>query len=638
MADRNPADGNPRDKGGQDLLQDLFSSSSEGRPEQDPEGVALSDLSTAGLFSSHNDAGEREAEAGARVPIEPPKSAREAMDTPVAARQGPVQDDVEKGPLAPESSPPAMHGDAQRTASIRAASQSRSAHDQPSASQSEPADGNPEETAGPSRPSWTVQGDVYPFSVKAFDWRLEKTSVGHQLVRKRRQIVYVLLGGATLAGMVGLAVMVLGPTPRQGQWSVVPNRIAFALSFALLLASLLALYSLSARVERALRSLLGQQGNELRAAQAVSAERQQALARAKIALSRHARNIDLGSQVGRLTGMGLSLDELMTHAVSLLQHQFGADYVGLYLLDEDRVHAELCAQVSTRPEPAPGLHQVTRVTDDVLLRQCVSSGRPRILQGVDQVGWPARGGSRSPLRHGIRSALALPLIARGMVFGVISVQSGSPAAFSGDDLAALRNAADQVASGISNAQLADRLSESLARLETLQERYVREAWDPSLAQSAPLLYEYHRPGIGSLGEGEPSVDEAGSMAVPYLSTPAVADPAAAALLVPIALRDQVLGVLGLHCDESDAPWTEEHLELLTAVSEQMGLVIENSWLFAEAQSHAARERQAREIVAGLRQSLDTEEILSTAAREIGETLGLKDVTIRLSGIVGRTEE
>jgi two-component system sensor histidine kinase/response regulator len=113
---------------------------------------------------------------------------------------------------------------------------------------------------------------------------------------------------------------------------------------------------------------------------------------------------------------------------------------------------------------------------------------------------------------------------------------------------------------------------------------------------------------------------------------------APAVLVPIALRERVLGVLGLHLQGSDVPWTDEQMELLTAVSEQMGLMIENSRLFAEARSRAARERQVREIVARLRQSLDTEEILSTAVREMGEALGLKDVTIRLAGTGERVGE
>ena len=61
----------------------------------------------------------------------------------------------------------------------------------------------------------------------------------------------------------------------------------------------------------------------------------------------------------------------------------------------------------------------------------------------------------------------------------------------------------------------------------------------------------------------------------------------------------------------------------------MGLIIENSRLFSEAQSRATRERRAREITARMRQSLDIETVLQTAVREMGEALELRDVTIQL---------
>jgi GAF domain-containing protein len=92
----------------------------------------------------------------------------------------------------------------------------------------------------------------------------------------------------------------------------------------------------------------------------------------------------------------------------------------------------------------------------------------------------------------------------------------------------------------------------------------------------------------------------------------------------------MLGVLGLHRLDADKEWTEEQMEVLAAVSEQMGLVIENSRLFTQARSRAAMERRASEIIARLRQSLDTQEVLATAVRELGDALQLQTVTIRLT--------
>jgi GAF domain-containing protein len=591
-----------KDEGGHDPLQDLFSS--DGPEElEDLQGAASLDLSTAGLFSLPDVEDERHARADVNAPIEPPTPARDTAPTQVTARREPAYHDLARS--LPPSEPPAATG-----TGAHVAGRPSLVDDQPSR-QTEL-----EESTGPLPSLQAGNGDA--------DWRL--VSIGRELAQERRRVLNVLLAGAALVGMASLVALSLGPPLRPGQW------LAFALSVAFLLASIGILYALPARVERRLRSLLKQQEDAFCAAQAVSAGRQQALERANLALGRQARHVELGAAVGRLATMGLSPDEMMARAVALIQQQVEADYVGLYLLDEDRVYANLCAQASALPELTRSLHEITRITDDVLLRQCVSSGRPRTMLGMDQVGGLAGEGGSTFLRHGIRSALALPLIARGAVFGAISVQSESPAAFSSDDLAALRNAADQVSIGVSNAQLAGELRESAAELQALQQRYAREVWDPFLASNAPSLYEYHRPGIGPLGEDELWIEGEEMPPSPRLTAFEVADPSApSALLVPISLREQMLGVLGLQRGDGDASWTEEQLELLTAVSEQMGLVIENSRLFAEARSRAARERQAREIVARLRQSLDTEEILSTAVREMGETLGLKDVTICLTG-------
>jgi GAF domain-containing protein len=416
-------------------------------------------------------------------------------------------------------------------------------------------------------------------------------------------------------------------------WNVSQLAIS-TVSLAFPLAGIALLHSLSVHTSRRLRRSLGQQTSALRAAQAASAERQQALERTSSTLDRQARHVGLGAEMGRLATTGLDPNEMMARAVALIRQRVGADYVGLFLLDEDRIYAELCAQSGTDSAPTAGPHEITRITDDVLLRQCVSSGRPRIMLGVDQVRGLTGGGAPSFLLNGTRSALALPLIARGIVFGVISVQSQSPAAFDGDDLAALRNAADQVAIGISNAQLAGEVSACYDQMEALQQHYAREAWDPFLTESTSSVYEYRRPEIGSWWQGG-SLPDGEEMPAPLDASEASDTPA---VLVPISLRERVLGVLGLHLQGSDAPWTDEQMELLKAVSEQMGLMIENSRLFAEARSRAARERQVREIVARLRQSLDTEEILSTAVREMGEALGLKDVTIRLTGTGERIGE
>ena len=167
-------------------------------------------------------------------------------------------------------------------------------------------------------------------------------------------------------------------------------------------------------------------------------------------------------------------------------------------------------------------------------------------------------------------------------------------------------------------------------METLRRTYVREAWEGFLTPRADRLYEYDQPGVDALGDQLlPEVDRV--LAEPRLTVLGQGDPSSPSSLVsPISLREQVLGALGLHRVDGDEPWTEDEIALVAAISEQMGLTIENSRLFADAQSRAVRERQTREITARMRQSLDLETVLQTAALEVGKALHLNDVTILLT--------
>jgi GAF domain-containing protein len=234
------------------------------------------------------------------------------------------------------------------------------------------------------------------------------------------------------------------------------------------------------------------------------------------------------------------------------------------------------------------------------------------------------------------------MIARGEVAGVITIQSDAPAAFKNEDVVSLRTVADQVATAVSNARLAQELQTRLHEMETLQRYYVREAWDQFLmseipspsrtagggaAHTAIARHEYDQPGVDALGDRPlPEVDRV--LAEPSLTVLEGEGTEPSVLVSPISLREQVLGVLGLHRLDAE-PWTEDQIELVTAISEQMGVIIENSRLFAEAQTRAARERLVGELATRMRQTLDVESVLRTAAHEVRRALDLPEVVVRL---------
>ena len=107
--------------------------------------------------------------------------------------------------------------------------------------------------------------------------------------------------------------------------------------------------------------------------------------------------------------------------------------------------------------------------------------------------------------------------------------------------------------------------------------------------------------------------------------------ACAAVATPIKLRGQVIGALGLGREAGGRPWTQEERALIEAVAERLALAADNMRLREDTQRQAARERLIGEVTARMRETLDVETVLKTAAREVRQALGLPELVVRLGG-------
>ncbi|MFN2291437.1 MAG: hypothetical protein ACK2UC_09635, partial [Anaerolineae bacterium] len=66
------------------------------------------------------------------------------------------------------------------------------------------------------------------------------------------------------------------------------------------------------------------------------------------------------------------------------------------------------------------------------------------------------------------------------------------------------------------------------------------------------------------------------------------------------------------------------------LSEQLGLALEGARLYQDTQRRAARDRLLGEVTARMRESLEMETLLRTAASEMRQALGLDDLVVRLT--------
>jgi GAF domain-containing protein len=67
------------------------------------------------------------------------------------------------------------------------------------------------------------------------------------------------------------------------------------------------------------------------------------------------------------------------------------------------------------------------------------------------------------------------------------------------------------------------------------------------------------------------------------------------------------------------------------MTDRLGAALESAQLFEQTQRRAARDRMVGEVTARIRETLDVETVLKTAAREARQVLGLPEVVVRLAG-------
>jgi GAF domain-containing protein len=98
--------------------------------------------------------------------------------------------------------------------------------------------------------------------------------------------------------------------------------------------------------------------------------------------------------------------------------------------------------------------------------------------------------------------------------------------------------------------------------------------------------------------------------------------------VPLMAQDRLVGTLGL------VSWTprffsQDDLQLLNAIGQQLGVAIANAQLFEETQRRAQRLAALNAVAAAINQALDLDTLLSAAVNKMMELTGIDATSIRL---------
>jgi GAF domain-containing protein len=249
------------------------------------------------------------------------------------------------------------------------------------------------------------------------------------------------------------------------------------------------------------------------------------------------------------------------------------------------------------------------------------SGKPRVAldTGVDSVFF------NNPYLPDTRSEIALPLLVGQEVIGALDVQSTIPNAFDQEDISILTTLADQVSIAIQNAKQYEENKRALAESESLSRLFVRMGWQEFTKSRkiagirhsgarATLLYANKSNGSANFNSEADQPRSRGRNAI---------------LSLPITLRGEFVANVEVRA-AGNREWTQDELDIVTAILDRAALALENARLLEESQKRAAKERVIGEISAKISAQNNLEELLKTAALELGRTLPGAEVSVQFS--------
>ena len=322
-------------------------------------------------------------------------------------------------------------------------------------------------------------------------------------------------------------------------------------------------------------------------------------------ITKKTEQLRAASYIARQTAEIQDLSLLLNLVVKLVSDQFGFYHTGIFLINEagDEITLEAASSEGGRQMVEKG--HTLKVGAQGIVGYVAAQKKPRIALdvGTDAVFF------NNPYLPMTRSEIALPLLVRGKVVGVLDIQSDKTTAFAFEDMDVLETLADQVAVAIDNARLLDESQAAFLQLEALAAVRTREAWSQKLAKRQRVFT--YTP-LGLRAEKPSESDEN-------------------AINVPITLRGQKIGSISL-VRRNNVVWKKLDEDLVLDVATQAGLAVDNIRLLEEATDRAKQEQIVGELAFRFSQSLDIDSLLQTATREFGQLPGVEEATVYIGDL------
>jgi sigma-B regulation protein RsbU (phosphoserine phosphatase) len=323
-------------------------------------------------------------------------------------------------------------------------------------------------------------------------------------------------------------------------------------------------------------------------------------------------------EVADLVNSTLDLDTVMARIAEVVRRIIEYDIFAILLLNEKTQELRIRFQVGHAPDVADRMR--------IKLGEGVTGQAAQLREAV-----LVNDVSREPNYIGanprVRSELAIPLIIKNRVIGVIDIEADQPNYFNEQHKRLLTVVASRIAIGIENARLYTRVARQARSLSLLADisRELSSILDldqllKSVADHIAEIIDYqmfsvllvdaegeylrHRFSVRfhehihikrDIPIGEGLVGYAAKFRTPVLVPDVTKDPryinanpeTRSELCVPLVYKDDVIGVLDLEHTKRGF-FTEEHVRTMTTLAAQIAIAIENARLYQRVQREEKR--------------------------------------------------
>lgn len=307
----------------------------------------------------------------------------------------------------------------------------------------------------------------------------------------------------------------------------------------------------------------------------------------------------------------LSSEEIYQLAADLIQEQFKVSHVDLF-----QYHPEEEELVLTACSGDHWNETVSMNDEDNMIQNSIISRKTLIVKNIGVADMPL--GTIKLLNT--RSAVSIPLQSRGDVLGALVIQEDFPNAFPDLLLSALNATADRLAAAADIANLYEETEKALDAEREAYGEWSRTAWQKALQE-----YQHY----GFHHDGKAITPLKNSTSAPPSDETSFA-PNEEALQIPIVLYGQTLGYVEAKKPPDHQEWTETEIDLLKTVTERLEVALDSARLYEETQKRAEGERIIGEVTSRLRETLDIDTVLKTAAVEMRSVLDLAEVEVCLT--------